>query len=110
MTIIELYQEIQKSIKDTDYYGEFTLCKNQITWTYNLKNVFKDESDNDYMDEEESYYTTISDNYDILQDSYTEDKEKIEILLDEFDEYENFKFSDPKYSNEIISFKILKKI
>ncbi len=106
MTISELFEKIQDEFLPEELNGEFQLQTGSIVWTYNLNN---DSEEIDYTDNEEEdnmFNFDSTSPEELLRDAYDEDLEMVQEFLDEIEEGDNWKFSDPETVGNIISFKI----
>ena len=105
MNINELFEEIQDEFIPEELNGEFLLQGNCIVWSYNLDD---DAEDIEYgEDDDENFFNfEASSSEELLLEAYQEDLEKIQDLLDENNETDNWTFSDTNTNENIISFKI----
>jgi cytochrome b involved in lipid metabolism len=111
MKINELFEIIQKELDQDDLYGEFILHKNNIVWSYRLDDN-EESYDEYYLDDDDfepNFNFDCASNEELLQDAYIADSEKLESLLDEIEESDNWRLSEPTATRCVISFKILKK-
>jgi hypothetical protein len=111
MNINELFTNILSKFSTEDLCGEFTLEGNCIVWTYILDNYDNtDDIRSFYCDDEEddlldfNFESTSSE--ELLLEAYDTNFQKIEALLDELDETENWTISEPETTDDTISFKI----
>jgi hypothetical protein len=110
MNINELFKTIQHKFSPEDLNGEFTIEGNCIVWTYVLDNYDTtnytrcnyDDDDDDLLEFE--FESASSE--ELLLENYECDFQKIEALLDELDETENWTISDSETIDDTISFKI----
>jgi hypothetical protein len=106
MNINELFEIIQDKFLPEDLIGEFQLQGNCITWTYNLENDSEEipiPINNE--DDEELQFDSLS-SEELLLEAYDADILKLEELLDEIEESDNWTFSESETNENIISFKI----
>jgi hypothetical protein len=110
MNINELYEIIQDRFPADDIKGEFTLQGNCISWSYELENDNFDYTSTIYTDDEEDdlldFQFDSPSSEELLLESYEGDFQKLEMLLDELDETENWTISDSEIIDDTISFKI----
>ena len=105
MSINELFETIQEKFLPEDLEGEFILQGNCIIWSYNLDND-SEEIELPSWDEDEEFLFESMSPEELLQDAYIADSEKIEGLLDELEETDNWTLSEPEIIENTISFKI----
>ena len=109
MNINELFEKIQDKFLPEDLSGEFQLDGNCIIWTYNLEDDSEEiptPTSNDDDEDELQFNFESSSPEELLQEAYDHDIEKIDELLDELEESDNWTFSDSDINENIISFKI----
>ena len=110
MNINKLFEIIQNKLSFEDLNGEFILQGNCIVWTYILDNYNTDNTRVFYNDDDEEELSDFSfeseSSEELLLDSYNGDFQKIETLLDEIEETENWTFSDPEIIDDTIIFKL----
>ena len=107
MNINELFEKIEVELLE-NLNGELVIKGNCIIWTYDLnKNSEEIEAPASDEDGEEPEYSFESSSpEELLLEAYQEDLEKIQNFLDEYEEIDNWTFSEPETSDTIISFKI----
>lgn len=110
MKINELFEKILVKFSPEDLNGEYTLQGNCIVWTFTLENYTNEEPPTYYNEDDEEElldfcFESVSCE-ELLNDAYNSDFEKIESLLDELDETENWTFADPEIIDDTISFKL----
>lgn len=104
MNINELFEKIQDDFSSDELKGEFLLQGNCIIWSYNLE---ENTEEIDYQENDDDYFNfEATSSEELLQEAYQEDLEKLQELLDEIEETDNWKFSDFESIENIISFKI----
>jgi len=97
MNINELFEKIQDKFLPEDLNGEFILQGNCIIWSYNLINDSEEiEPPCEDDDDELNFNFEAASCEELLQDAYIADSEKIEELLDELEESDNWTFSEPE--------------
>jgi hypothetical protein len=106
MRISELFEKIQERFLPEDLNGEFILQGNCIVWTYNLDNDSQEIDVPDDDEEESPFSFEATSAEELLQEAYEEDHDLLEEFLDELEEYDNWTFSDPETTGNIISFRI----
>ena len=108
MNINELFEKIQDKFLPEELNGEFQLHGNCIVWTYNLENNCDEmfEPYNCDEDEELQFNFESLSSEEILQEAYDCDMLKIDGLLDELEESDDWSFSEPDINEDTISFKI----
>lgn len=103
MTITELFNKLQKEKQLNDLCGELTLRKKTIVWTYTSDSNYDlneiDEDNDDFG------FSSISSEEQLFE-AYRDDLGKIQMILDEYDEIDNYNYSEPDINKNIISFKI----
>jgi hypothetical protein len=107
MNINELYEILQDSVLD-NINGEFILHKNSIVWSYTLENI-EEESSSNYDEENDDFFfsfETICPEEKLI-DVYNDDIEIIRLTLFEYNQEDEWEFSDYKIKGDSISFKIL---
>lgn len=103
MKINELFEKIQE-ISSEDLSGEFQLHGKNIIWTYKLED---DCEEYEPLDDEDSQFNFECLSSEELQlEAYEHDIEKIEALLDEIEESDNWTLGEPDINDDSISFKI----
>lgn len=103
MIIGELFDKLQEELSN-DLKGELTLKAKSIIWTYNISEN-SDEIDAQDDDDEDFNFEAQSPE-ELLLEAYIDDLENIQQLLDEYDEFDNWLFSEPETNETIISFRI----
>lgn len=104
MNINELFELLQDNVSD-DLSGEITLHKNTIIWSYTLEDI-----DDDYINEDDDddfffgFESTSSE--EKLIKVYETDLDLIRMILLDFDEENNWSFSEYKTKQNSITFKI----
>ena len=106
MNINELFEKIQDKFFPEDLSGEFQLQGNCIVWTYNLENDSEEIPAPSEDDDELQFDFESESTEELLQEAYDADFQKVEELLDELEESDNWSFSEPETNENIISFKI----
>jgi hypothetical protein len=107
MNINELFEQIQDNfISNEILNGEFTLQGNCIIWTYNLEENSEEIAPPSEDDEEQNFSFEALSSEELLQEAYQDDLMLLEGFLDEIEEINNWTFSDPEISENLISFKI----
>ena len=109
MNINELYELLQNIIDPEELDGDFTLTENAIVWSYSLTEEIDDELV-DYDDEEnEDFFTSFEtiNRYDELYNIYLEDLHTIKLCLSEYNEEDNWNYTEPDVKENSISFKII---
>jgi hypothetical protein len=106
MKINELFEEIQEKLIPEDLNGEFILQGNCIIWSYNLDNDSEEIEAPVEDDDELNFSFDAVSPQELLQDAYIADSEKLETLLDELEETDNWTFSEPETIDNVISFKL----
>lgn len=109
MNINELFKNIQYKFSLEDLNGEFTIEGNCIVWTYALDNYDNTNYTKCFYDDDDDlleFDFESESSEELLLESYECTFQKIEMLLDELDETENWTMSDPETIDETISFKI----
>ena len=105
MNISELFNKLQEELLPDELKGELVLKGKAIIWTYDLnKNSEEIDIPNDDNDDELNFDSESPE--ELLIDSYIDDLENIQQLLDEYDEFDNWLFSDPETNETTISFRI----
>jgi hypothetical protein len=107
MNVNELFEKIQDNFLPEELNGEFTLQGNCIIWTYDLDDNDSEEISTPNEDEDElgfGFETASSE--ELLHEAYDDDLERLEGLLDELEENDNWSFSEPEIAESVISFKI----
>jgi len=106
MNINELFDKLQEDGLVNNLSGELIIKGNCIIWTYDLnKNSEEIEAPSEDDDEQEFGFDSTSPE-ELLLETYAEDLEKIQEFLDEYEEIDNWTFSEPETSETIISFRI----
>jgi hypothetical protein len=105
MNISELFEKIQENLLPEELDGEFQLQGNCIVWTYNLNDKVEELPEPE-EDDDDGFSFEAKSTDEILQESYDEDFEVLEGLLDQLDETGNWTFSEPEIVGNIISFRI----
>ena len=103
MIIGELFDKLQEELSN-DLKGELTLKAKSIIWTYNISENSDEIDAQD--DDDEDYDFQAQSPEELLLDAYIDDLENIQQLLDEYDEFDNWLFSEPETNETIISFRI----
>jgi len=107
MNINELFEKIQDKFLPEDLNGEVILQGNCIIWSYDLEKDSEEiEAPCEDEDDELQFNFEAAPCEELLQDAYIADSEKLEELLDELEESDNWTFSDPETIESVISFKI----
>jgi hypothetical protein len=107
MSINELFDKLQEEGLTEDLNGEMVVKGNCIVWTYDLtKNSEEIDVPNGDEDEEPEFSFEVSSPEELLLEAYNEDVEEIQEFLDEYEEFDNWTFSEPETSETNISFKI----
>jgi len=107
MDINELFDRLQDEGLMDNLNGELILEENSIIWTYDLnKNSKEIEASDDDDFEEQEFYFESSSSEELLLETYDEDLENIQEILDELGETDNWTFSEPETNKTIISFRI----
>lgn len=115
MNIKELLEKIQDNFITKDLNGEpvsqlngeLILHGNCIVYEYSLdKDSEEIEIPIDEQDDELYFNFEASSSEELLQETYKEDLDLIEVFLDEIDELDNWTLSDPETNDNLISFKI----
>lgn len=106
MNINELFEKIQEKFGEEELKGEFTLQGNCIVWEYNLDNNSQEIPAPSDDDEELQFDFEATSPEELLLEVYNEDYLLIEGLLDEYEETENWTFSESEIIDNTISFKI----
>ncbi len=111
MNINELFKNIQDKFSSDDLSGEFTVEGNCIVWTYVLdnydntnyvKSFYSDDEEDELL--EFDFESTSSE--ELLLEAYNNDFQKVEGLLDELDETQDWTIGEPETIDDTISFKI----
>jgi len=105
MNINELFEEIQDEFIPEELNGEFLLQGSSIVWSYDLENA-SEEIDYDDDDEDNMFGFESMSSEELLLEAYREDLEKLQDLLDENGEIDNWTLSDTETNETIISFNI----
>ena len=105
MNINELFEEIQDEFIPEELNGEFLLQGRCIIWSYDLEDA-SEEIDYDEDDDNNMFGFESMSSEELLLEAYREDLEKLQELLDEYGEIDNWTFSDTDINETIISFKI----
>ena len=107
MSINELFDKLQEEGLTEDLSGELVIKGNCIIWTYDL-NKHSEEIDAPSSDEDEEpeFSFEASSPEELLLEAYNEDLEEIQEFLDEYEEIDNWTFSEPETSETNISFRI----
>ena len=103
MIIGELFDKLQEELSN-DLKGELTLKAKSIIWTYNISENSDEIDAQD--DDDEDYDFQAQSPEELLLDAYIEDLDNIQELLDEYEESENWLFSEPETNETTISFRI----
>ena len=106
MIISELFEKIQDEFLPEELNGEFQLQGGGIVWTYNLNNDSEEIDYNDNEEEDNMFNFDSTSPEELLRNAYDEDLEAVQQFLDEIEEGDNWKFSEPETVGTIISFKI----
>jgi len=106
MNISELFEAIEDEFTSDDLNGEFTLLGNVIVWSYNLDDDCEDLPSNDDDDDEYCFDFESQTAEELLLEAHQEDLDKLNELLDELEETDNWTISDAEAVEKIISFKI----
>ena len=104
MIIGELFNKLQEELSE-ELKGELTLKGKSIIWTYDL-NKNSEEIDTPNEDDDEDFNFEAQSPEELLLEAYIDDLENIQQLLDEYDEFDNWLFSEPETNETIISFRI----
>jgi hypothetical protein len=104
MIIGELFNKLQVELSE-ELKGELTLKGKSIIWTYDL-NKNSEEIDAPNEDDDEDFNFEAQSPEELLLEAYIDDLENIQQLLDEYDEFDNWLFSEPETNETIISFRI----
>jgi hypothetical protein len=104
MIIGELFNKLQVELSE-ELKGELTLKGKSIIWTYDL-NKNSEEIDTPNEDDDEDFNFEAQSPEELLLEAYIDDLENIQQLLDEYDEFDNWLFSEPETNETIISFRI----
>lgn len=106
MTIGELFNKLQEELSD-DLKGELILKGKSIIWTYDLnKNSEEIDAPNEDDDDNDEFNFDSQSPEELLIEAYIDDLENIQQLLDEYEEFDNWSFSDPDTNETTISFRI----
>ena len=105
MNISELFNKLQEELLPDELKGELVLKGKAIIWTYDL-NKNSEEIDMPDGDDDEEYGFDAESPEELLLEAYTEDLDTIQEFLDEYDEYDNWLFSEPDTNETTISFRI----
>ena len=103
MIIGELFNKLQEELSE-ELKGELTLKGKSIIWTYNISENSDEIDAQD--DDDEDYDFQAQSPEELLLDAYIEDLDNIQELLDEYEESENWLFSEPETNETTISFRI----
>lgn len=106
MNIKQLFDKLQNKFSSYDLHGELSLHENRIVWTYNHHEDNDSFESVDFDEEEQISSFDIISAEENLQNAYNEDKEIIELFLEELDESDNWTFSDSDLFDISISLKI----
>ena len=106
MNINELFEILQDDISD-ELSGEITLHKSTIIWSYTLEDIDDDNSIDDEEDDDFFFGFESTSNEEKLIETYTQDLEIIQMCIFEYNEEDNWNFSDYKTKQNSITFKIL---
>lgn len=106
MNINELFEKIQDSFQE-EIKGEYELQGSEIIWMNNVNAGI--EPLDDFEEDEDMFGFETQTTEEVLIESYKEDLEKLEELLDNIEEDDNWDISDYEICENIISFKITPK-
>lgn len=106
MNINELFEEIQNQFLPEELRGEYLLHENAIIWSYNLSDDTEDLEEFDEDDEEFGFSFEASSSEELLLEAYREDLDKLNKVLDELEELDNWTVSPTDIVDEVIVFKI----
>jgi hypothetical protein len=107
MNINELFKKLQEEIQVGELKGELTLKGKCIVWTYDLDDNSEEiESPTTDDDDEPLFNFEAQTPEELLMEAYQEDLERIQEFLDEYEEFDNWTFSDPEINDQIISFRL----
>lgn len=103
MKIDELYSEILNKFSEYELQCEFTLLGNCIVCEYRLN----DDCEEIVIDDnEDSYSFDLESNEELLLNANNAIIEYVNELLDSYDEFNNWSFSEPEIIDDMITFKI----
>lgn len=105
MNINELFEEIQDEFIPEELNGEFLLQGSCILWSYDLEESAEEIDYDEDNDDNMFGFESIS-SEELLLEAYQEDLVKLQELLDENGEIDNWTFSDTDTNENIICFKI----
>jgi hypothetical protein len=106
MNINELFEAIQDEFFPEELNGEFLLYGNVIIWSYNLTEDSEELNFLNDGEEEDSFSFEASSSEELLQEAYQEDFDKLQELLDNIEETDNWTISDNEIIDDVITFKI----